>query len=115
MRAIQNTKREPMFGYMYKAFTFAVLAGLFLHSPRTSAQVAPPPDDTFDCDTISPSPSGKSKTYDDLGRGFRFEFPREWEGQQSGVASIGVGTISVTALLAAVNPNLYVGWRGSVT
>ncbi len=125
-----------MFKYIYEAFTFAIIAGSLLHSPRTCAQVVPNLDGTFDCGTISVSPSGEAKMYNDLGLGFRFEFPLGWEGLQSRVTNIAddpcaihcpdyfrdgfcrehcPSHISVTALLSAVDPRIYVTRGGKAT
>jgi len=102
--------------HLQKAFTLVAIAGLFWPSLRVSAQL-PEPESTFDCGTISPSPSGNSMTYNDLGRGFRFEFPASWTGRQNGLFKlpdypcperfICRSVIGIHALLATSDPGIF--------
>jgi hypothetical protein len=99
---------------MHKALTLAVLAGLLLHPSGVSPQIRK--ESTFDCGTISLSPSGRSMVYYDLGRGFRFEFPSDWIGRKIGLADpAGSSSIIVEALLAANDPRFYVSEGAKVT
>ncbi len=109
--------------HMHKAFTLTVLAGFLLHPSGASGQV--PRESTFDCGRISLSPSGKSITYYDLGRGFRFEFPADWLGNRVILSDPADNActspfhcpsqILVNPLLATSDPRFYVSEGAMVT
>jgi hypothetical protein len=99
---------------MSKAFTLAVLAGFLLLLSGASAQT--PKEKAFDCGTVRLSPSGNSMTYVDLGRGFSFEFPLEWVGDQLGLYNPSNNTsIGVNGFRAASDPRFYVSEGAKVT
>jgi hypothetical protein len=101
----------------------AIYCLLLLHASRMTAQT--PKETLFDCGGISLSSSGKSMTYYDLGRGFRFEFPLDWLGHQVQLDEPSdnpctprlpcPSTISIDVLLAASDPRFYVSQDARVT
>jgi len=105
------------------AFSLVVLA-VFLPNPmRALAQM--PEERTFGCGTIRVSSSGKSMTYTDLGRGFRFEFPLHWVGRQGSLYNPSIDPrtessqypshITVNARLVATDTRFYVSQGARVT
>ena len=117
--------RGDYYTHMHKhsTFTLAVLAGFLFHPSGAFAQISK--ESTFDCGTIRLSPSGNSMTYQDLGLGFRFEFPSGWEGRKISLSNPSDNActarlpcpsqIMINPLLATSDPKFYVSEGARVT